>query len=45
MDMWKAFENSVLVNIPQADILYGKYYVVKHLCEALDKVRKLEYAG
>jgi transposase len=44
MDMWKAFENSAQVNIPQAEILFDKYHVMKHLCEALDKVRKLEYA-
>ena len=44
MDMWKAFANSAEKNIPHADILYDKFHVMKHLGEALDKVRKLEYA-
>jgi transposase len=44
MDMWKAFANSAEKNIPHADILYDKFHVMKHLCDALDKVRKLEYA-
>ncbi len=44
MDMWKAFKNSAETNISHADILYDKFHIMKHLCEALDKVRKLEYA-
>jgi transposase len=44
MDMWKAFENSAIKNIPQAAILYDKFHVMRHLGEALDKVRKKEYA-
>ena len=44
MDMWKAFEKSALRNIPQAAILYDKFHVMRHLGEALDKVRKSEYA-
>lgn len=44
MDMWKAFENSALEHIPQAAILYDKFHVMRHLGEALDKVRKREYA-
>jgi transposase len=46
MDMWKAFRNSTLRegNAPQAAILYDKFHVLKHLGEALDKVRKSEYA-
>jgi transposase len=46
MDMWKAFRNSTLKtgNAPQARILYDKFHVVCHLQEALDKVRKSEYA-
>lgn len=44
MDMWKPFEKSARVNIPQAEILYDKFHVIKHLCDGLDKVRKLEYA-
>ena len=46
MDMWKAFRNSTLKegNAPQATILYDKFHVLKHLGEAMDKVRKREYA-
>ena len=46
MDMWKAFRNSTLkeANAPQAAILYDKFHVLKHLGEAMDKVRKREYA-
>ena len=46
MDMWKPFRNSTLKagNAPQAGILYDKFHILKHLNEALDKVRKSEYA-
>jgi transposase len=46
MDMWKAFRNSTLKegNAPQAAVLYDKFHVLKHLGEAMDKVRKREYA-
>jgi transposase len=46
MDMWKAFRSSTLKegNAPQAGILYDKFHVLRHLNEALDKVRKSEYA-
>ena len=46
MDMWKAFRNSTLkeVHAPQASILFDKFHVMRHLGEALDKVRKSEYA-
>lgn len=44
MDMWKAFEKSAKKNAPQSAILYDKFHVMKHLGEALDKIRKQEYA-
>lgn len=44
MDMWKAFENSTARNIPHAAILYDKFHIMRHLGEAIDKVRKTEYA-
>jgi len=44
MDMWKAFRNSTQKNAPQANILFDKFHVIDHLGEALDKVRKSEYA-
>ncbi len=44
MDMWKAFEKSAKKNAPGAAILYDKFHVIRHLADALDKVRKMEYA-
>lgn len=44
MDMWKAFEKSARTNVPKAAILYDKFHVIRHLQEALDKIRKQEYA-
>jgi transposase len=46
MDMWKAFRNSTLKegHAPQATILYDKFHILMHLGEAMDKVRKREYA-
>jgi transposase len=44
MDMWKPFRNSTHQNAPQAAILFDKFHVMKHLGEALDTIRKAEYA-
>jgi transposase len=44
MDMWKAFGNSTTRNAPQAAILFDKFHVMRHLGEALDEIRKSEYA-
>ena len=44
MDMWKAFEKSTRNHAPQAAMLYDKFHVMRHLNDALDKVRKSEYA-
>jgi transposase len=44
MDMWKAFRNSTRRHAPQGAILFDKFHVIRHLNEALDKVRKREYA-
>ena len=46
MDMWAAFRKSTLkpAHAPQACILYDKFHVLNHLSEAMDKVRKREYA-
>lgn len=42
--MWKAFEKSTRKNAPGASILYDKFHVMRHLAEALDKIRKQGYA-
>jgi transposase len=44
MDMWKPFRNSTRRFAPQASILFDKFHVMRHLGEALDQVRKSEYA-
>ena len=44
MDMWKAFEKSTKKNAKQSAILYDKFHVIRHLGEALDTIRKTEYA-
>ena len=44
MDMWKACRHSTTTHAPKAAILFDKFHVIKHLGEALDKIRKSEYA-
>ena len=44
MDMWKPFRNATTAHAPQAAILFDKFHIMRHLGEALDKVRKAEYA-
>jgi transposase len=44
MDMWKPFCNVTKDQAPQAAILFDKFHIMRHLGEALDKVRKAEYA-
>jgi transposase len=44
MDMWKAFRTATTRAAPQASILFDKFHVLRHLGDALDQVRKREYA-
>ena len=44
MDMWKPFRNVTVRRAPQAAILFDKFHIMRHLNDALDKVRKAEYA-
>jgi len=44
MDMWKPFRNATVARAPQAAILFDKFHIMRHLGEALDQVRKTEYA-
>jgi transposase len=44
LDMWKPFAKVTRRNAPQASILYDKFHVMRHLGEALDAVRRSEYA-
>jgi len=45
MDMWKPFLKSTKKkgHAPQAAILFDKFHVIRHLGEAMDKVRRSEY--
>ena len=44
MDMWKPFRTVTHERAPAAAILFDKFHVLRHLNEALDQVRKREYA-
>ena len=44
MDMWKPFRTVTNERAPQAAILFDKFHVLRHLGDALDDVRKSEYA-
>lgn len=44
MDMWLPFRKSTQAHAPNADILFDKFHILRHLGDALDKVRKAEYA-
>jgi transposase len=44
MDMWKPFRRATADKAPQAAILFDKFHIIRHLGEALDAVRKSEYA-
>jgi transposase len=44
MDMWKPFRTSTTAHAPQASILFDKFHVLRYLGDALDAVRKSEYA-
>ena len=43
MDMWRAFRNSTHNHAPDARIVFDKFHVLRHLSDALDKVRRSEY--
>jgi transposase len=43
MDMWKPFRTVTAARAPQAAILFDKFHIIRHLGEALDRVRKSEY--
>jgi transposase len=44
MDMWKPFRTVTAERALKAAILFDKFHIVRHLGEALDEVRKSEYA-
>ena len=44
MDMWEPFAAATARHAPKAAILYDKFHVMQHLNDALDEVRRSEYA-
>jgi transposase len=44
MDMWLPFRTTAIAAAPQAAILFDKFHVLRHLGDALDTVRRSEYA-
>jgi len=44
MDMWKPFRLATQAYAPQVAILFDKFHIMRHLGEAMDTVRKSEYA-
>ena len=45
MDMWDPYVQSVSTHVPEGDgkIVFDKFHLVKHLHEAVDKVRRTEH--
>lgn len=43
IDMWPAFIKAVGEKLPEADIVFDRFHVSKHLNEAVDKVRRTEH--
>jgi transposase len=44
MDMWKPFRKASGEHAPQAEIVFDKFHILRHLNDALDEVRRAEYA-
>jgi transposase len=43
MDMWKPFRNVTLQQAPDAQIVFDKFHIIRHLSTAIDQVRRSEY--
>ena len=43
LDMWPAFINSARKNFDEADLVFDRFHVSKHLGEAVDQVRRAEH--
>lgn len=44
MDMWRPFRQATHEHAPQAAMVFDKFHILRHLNEALDQVRRSEYA-
>jgi transposase len=43
MDMWKPFRNATKHHAPNAQLVFDKFHVLRHLSFALDEIRRSEY--
>lgn len=43
-DMWKPYVDVIRANAPNATLVFDKFHIVRHLMEAVDKVRRQEIA-
>jgi transposase len=45
LDMWPAYINACHANVPQADqkMVFDRFHIMRHMLEAVDKVRKHEH--
>jgi transposase len=43
MDMWPAFINAVGEKLPEAEVVFDRFHVSKHMGEAVDAVRRSEH--
>ena len=45
LDMWPAYINACQAHVPQADhkMVFDRFHIMRHVLEALDKVRKREH--
>lgn len=44
MDMWRPFRQATHAHAPQAEIVFDKFHILRHLNDALNEVRRSEYA-
>ena len=44
MDMWETVSRATHEHAPRAQIVFDKFHILRHLNEALDDVRRAEYA-
>jgi len=45
MDMWRPFINATKMNLPNADIVFDQFHVIKTFSKIIDKVRVAEYTA
>ncbi len=42
-DMWAPYEEVIRAQVPEAIVVFDKFHLLRHLLEAVDSTRKLEY--